>query len=391
MPPVDRNERIQIVDALRGFALLGILLVNMDFHAGPLGEQIPGGGLDRIVSLSTTFFAEGKFYPLFSFLFGFGLAVQLGRADDRRAFAWRWTRRQLALLLFGLAHALFLWPGDILTTYALVGVAVLPFVLVPPRFLPWIGLAAWLLGTIGWTALIALIALVIQMDPEMAAMVDAETAAALANAEARRVVYSSGTFVEMTAQRAIDFGEMVFVTIASAHVIFAMFLGGLWAGATGVFRDLAAHAKLVRRTIIVGLALGLPLAAVLAATAPKLSIDSLDAWMVIYFFAAFIGGPLLAMGWAATFVRFAGPRLKSLLAPAGRMALTNYLGQSLICAAIFQAWGFGLYGSLGDSVELALVLTIFFAQVGLSHLWLARFRFGPMEWLWRAITYRTIP
>ena len=390
--PVDRGERIAAVDALRGFALLGILLVNMDTHAGPWATSMiaPDGGVDRLASLFTTFAAEGKFYPLFSMLFGFGLAIQSGRAADRTAFAWRWTRRQLALLLFGLLHVLLLWPGDILTTYAAVGMLLLPFMLVPQRALPWIAAGAWAIGGLMVTALFALIALAAAFVPEVAQEMAAAGAETLAEGEAARAVYARGTFAEIVSLRATEFTDTLVVGVLSAPTIFSMFVLGLWAGRAGIAADPAAHATLLRRVALVCLPTGLLFAAVTAATAARLSLESFDVWFTAQIAASLFGGPLLAIAYASLFLRHAPARVVSLLAPAGRMALTNYLAQSLVCAALFQAWGLGLYGSLGDAAELALSVAIFAAQVAWSHLWMRSFRFGPMEWLWRAITYRGV-
>lgn len=393
--PLPAAERIEVVDTLRGFALFGILLINITAFKAPGGPAIlgfDGGFLDQMVVWALILFVESKFFTLFSFLFGLGFGVQLLRASARGTpFVPRFMRRLVVLALFGALHVVLLWEGDILLLYALVGGLLLLFREVPTRTLLrwslWLLLVPLGLYTLGFGALE-----VARTLPGSAAALREADAAFLTAVAQERVegaqLYANGSYVEVLVARVESYGATSFLLLSRVPSVLAMFLLGLYVVKRGVLEGLEAHLPLVRRARRWGLGLGLltSLFVTLAwATLPPVSS------LVVLFFNQALAGPLLAVGYAAALALLARrPVWAARLAPlaaTGRMALTNYLTQSLVCTLLFYGYGFGLAGKVGPSVSVPLAVGIYALQVAFSRWWLRRFRFGPLEWLWRSLTY----
>ena len=399
--PVQQAERIEIVDILRGFALFGILLVNMALFSYPFqsilfpaAPEMPW--YDRAATWLIHFLGEGKFYALFSMLFGLGMILLMERIEARgRRFVPFYMRRLLALLLIGLVHAFLIWPGDILIIYALLGFPLLLFRKARPRtLLIWavILIAIPLLFMAAATGLVALGS----MTPEGAQQIGqsfAVTKAGYLADVARGVeVYAGGNFLEITAQRAYDYMSIGLISLfALGFNVLAMFLVGAWFGKRRVFHDLDAHRPLLRRLLLWGLAVGLlgnAMYATLIMGIPRYdaSIDLLIATV-----AQGIGAPLLMLAYVAAIALLAlrptwGRRL-SVLAPVGQMALTNYLLESIIGTLIFYGYGLALFGRVGAAWGIVLTVAIYLLLIPFSHWWMKRFLYGPAEWLWRSLTY----
>jgi uncharacterized protein len=401
--PVQQRERIAILDVLRGFALFGILTVNMYLFSRPLQELYQGVGAaerpghDQVADWLVAFFATGKFYTLFSFLFGLGFTIFIARARAKgQRAAPLFARRLLVLLGFGLVHGFFIWVGDILTFYALVGFVLLLFAWVkrPRTLLIW-AFAIWLLSVVGMTAGVGLMAVAAAV-PEARTEIDASLAAqaplAAAEAERAREVYANGNFLEITAQRAQELLLMWGFGLFTVPSILMMFLLGAYFGRREIFRDVDAHLPLFRRMLIWGLVIGLPANAIYATLfgSAVASTDGLLASMGATL-AGIVGHPALSLAYMSGIVlltrREAWARRLGVLAPVGQMALSNYLLQSIVCTLIFYGYGLGLFGQVGTVAGLALAAVIFALQIPLSHWWMARFRYGPAEWLWRTLTY----
>ncbi|ODS62815.1 MULTISPECIES: DUF418 domain-containing protein [unclassified Arenimonas] len=406
LAPVGANDRIQALDALRGFALLGILLMNIEAFVGPLMNSMTGldpslQGADRTMDAAIYLLVQGKFFPLFSMLFGMGFAVMLMRADAAgRPFLGLYLRRIGTLLVLGLAHAVLLWPGDILVTYALMGLLLgLCFRGTPQSRLPKWGVALMLLP-VGLTLLMGLLGSAMQAMPEEARAgfeqaMAAQGAQIDAQVEAQRLAYGSGSYAEATAQRASDFLSMLgFIFIFGAFIL-GLFLVGAWFTRSGAIARPEQHARLFWRLRWVALPVGLAMVLVSYWMLPTMDFGRLDLTASTAQSLQMLGGAVMALAYLAWFVRgLQSPvlgRWLGLLAPAGRMALTNYLMQSLVCTTIFYGYGLGYFEQLPRAWQPLFVLTLFGLQVALSHWWLARFRFGPMEWLWRAATYLQLP
>ena len=399
--PAARSERIEVIDILRGFALLGILLVNMELFSQPVQQVIfdPkewAGQADRLAVWGVRFFAEGKFYSLFSFLFGLGFALQIQRAEARgTSFVPFYLRRLFVLLLIGVAHAILLWVGDILVLYAIAGtILLLLFRRRAPRtLLTWMAVmfAVTILISAALTGLVALA----QLSPEAAAEVSKSFAESESNMRAAAAkaagIYSAGTFIEVTRQRLSDLGFMYTYVIFLAFNVLAMFLLGLYVGRREIFRDIAGHLPLFRKVLWWGLPLGIVGNGVYVIFLEGVNRSEASWQSLVAVIGQTLGAPALAMSYMAAITLLVqhdawrarlGP-----LAAVGRMALTNYLLQSLVATTIFYGYGFGLFGQIGPAVGILFTLAIFTAQIPLSVWWMSRFQFGPVEWLWRTLTY----
>jgi uncharacterized protein len=383
-------ERQSLVDALRGFALLGILVVNIaSFSSTYYGVGVPDpmaqSALERAALLVRTLVFETKFYLLFSFLFGYSFTLQMRAAErDGKPFAPRLLRRLGALWVIGLLHAVVLYHGDILTTYAVLGVVLLMLRRRGDVFLARCAVGLVLATALLWAGIGYLWALAgIPTDTMRSAY--AEAAAALA-------AYR-GTPATVIVQHLRELSQIWWVTgLVQAPTALAMFFAGFIAGRRGLFANADAHRALFRRLLFWGLAIGLPGALVYAF--PSIRLD--NAVRELYGLAAtLLTAPFLAAAYASGLVLLMqtprGHVLEGLLAPAGRMALTNYLMQSLVCAWLFLAYGLRWIGTVGPLAATAIAFAIFAAQLVLSRWWMGRFVYGPVEWLLRAFTNLALP
>ncbi|WP_017627017.1 DUF418 domain-containing protein [Nocardiopsis chromatogenes] len=379
--PSATSRRILGIDALRSFALFGILVVNIGYFAsGYTFHQVQDPAFASLADTAAhwfvTVFFEMKGYLLFSFLFGYSLTLQIDSAARSGAdFRPRFLRRLAALLAIGALHAVLLFQGDILTAYALLGLLLLAVHRIRAR-----------------TALIAagvIIALVTVQFLAMAAtgVAEVDTGAALA-AGARTTEALAGGPLDVVAEHVRSLPHMAVALVGmQGPVAFAAFLTGLAAGKHRVLADPAAHDRALRLTQWVGFPVGLAGSLVLAAlggTADPAGVA-----------AAVLTAPFLAAAYAATLLRFfesaPGSRVAAVLAPAGRMALTNYLAQSLVGVLLFTGVGLGLVGQVPPAAVLLIALGIYLLQLGISGWWMSRHVYGPAEWVLRSITYLEVP
>lgn len=422
LAPVAAAERMQALDVLRGFALLGIFLMNIEFFSRPLQDIETAGidpslhGIHYATDALVYFFVQSKFWTLFSLLFGMGFAVMIDRAQRAgRSFLATYLRRTLALLAIGAAHALLIWSGDILISYAICALVLLllrqmrrvRFGRRTEAVAPVLPMAAGSL--IGWGAALYSLPLVLMLAagalgsaftaPEPTAAEKAEQAEAkaeqLAEREAATRTYSTGTYAEAVRQRGIDtrwqLNTLPFAGILIVGV-FTLGAGLVRSGALARPQDFQAQYRRVRN---VGLPLGFGLMAIstsLGTAPPMLHFGLPEALQMVGYLSA---GLILALAYGATLVLALqgrhGAWLQAWLAPAGRMALSNYLLQSLVGTLLFFNYGLGLWGQVPRALQVLLVLAVFSLQLLLSRWWLGRFRFGPVEWLWRAVTYLQLP
>ncbi|MBR7746939.1 DUF418 domain-containing protein [Undibacterium baiyunense] len=558
--PVQVQDRIAILDVIRGFALIGIFLMNIEFFnrsVGELSDGMPVGlsGANWLASYFVAYFVAGKFWTIFSLLFGMGFALMLMRAEEKgQDFFKPYFRRLLALAIFGLLHYIFIWPGDILFSYAIAAcgllvvlfgkarwivlsvvalglVAVIPalnkvgaiatalalfgvmafllrnektfMLFAKPR--PIIAVILYVVGAllflIGVTSLVVttmssarpslvfglfvlLIAFVLDRahQPKQArswkigsllytslflsmaiggaaqylgagktqvqaaneaqqasstvvsasAQAKVEVKAEAENAasdhasvaandseknkasekaenkkkEAERLqkqlednrrevaILSKGTYAEALAFRVREFSENWTNVAIFSVLINCMFLIGYWFVQSGIMRNTQAHLPKFKKMALLGLpcGIGLGIAGSFISTSavPGLENDPyMFAMALIY-----LGNLPACLGYVGLLVlMFHSTGVFSkvkLLAPYGRMALTNYLSQSVICSVIFYSYGLGYYG-MQRAHQVAVVAIVVVLQILFSHWWLSKFRYGPMEWLWRAITYWKLP
>jgi uncharacterized protein len=404
LQPVAASERIEAMDVLRGVALLGILLMNIEAFVGPLMNAITGldptlTGADRSVDAAIYVFVQGKFYLLFSLLFGMGFAVMMARARDAgRPFFSLYLRRTLALLAIGLVHLLLIWSGDILVVYALIALPLLLiFRTVPSSQLPYWMAGLYLLNVVGIFAMSAL-GSIAQLEPTMAAEMDKALQYQAAEMQRllddQRTVYGTGSVVDAIVQRGRDAATMVPTTLFAGGQILGMFVLGAWFVGSGAIARPQSFPRFYAFLRWGALPLGLALMLLSFWIMPTVEFDRLDATSGAATALGMTAALGMCLGYLAWILRGLESPLGAALrwvAPAGRMALTNYLAQSIVCTLVFYGYGLGLFEQLSRALQLPFVLALFAVQVLYSRWWLSRFRFGPMEWLWRAVTYGQWP
>lgn len=409
--PVPESSRIRALDVARGFALLGIFLVNIESFSQPLGEFMRTAPPPDATFAETVAFyfvkvlCEGKFYPLFSMLFGIGFALQFDRAvQANRRFIGVGLRRLGILFLFGVTHALAFWYGDVLHLYAVTGVLLLLLIKCRARTLLIIASILLIIGIIG----AGVIALLVGATPPPPPMRDPPPHfddpfgtlwKALANEklndgpaaplwiQTESQVYREGPYLQLFLFRMMTWLIMAaFEMFGSFLFIGALFLFGAAMLKSGVFDP--GNVAIRRRLFLVGITLGLPCS---IAAAIVMQLLPTTAGRVVAGLLTAATGPLLSlaylMGWSLVVDFGWWPRLTSAMANAGRMALTNYLSQTVIATTIFYFYGFALFGRTTGPQRLGIVFAVYAMQLVLSSIWLQFFRFGPMEWLWRTLTY----
>lgn len=382
--PPRPSERLTHVDALRGFALFGILVVNITYFATAYpwhGVDDPAllSTVDKGVRLTVALLFELKFYLLFSFLFGYSFTLQLdSAARSGAAFVPRFLRRLTGMFVLGTAHAVLLFHGDILTAYAVLGLLLLAVRRIRPRKA--VIVAAVLTGCVaGFLALSGI----------TGAAPATDTAVAIAAGKDSTLALRAGP-ASVIAEHLRSMPQFL-VGLASLQgpTAMAAFLIGLAAGKRRVLARVREHSRGLRLLIWIGYPVGIAGAAAFAGSGGTTSPNLLAMALTV------LTAPLLAAAYAATLLQASGTRwgqrIGALLAPAGQMALTNYLGQSLICALIFTGWGIGLVGRVSPLIAALVAVAIFTVQVLFSAWWLARHRYGPVEWVLRAVTYAARP
>jgi uncharacterized protein len=403
--PVDSSERVPLLDVLRGFALCGVFVSNsyVWFSGRVLlpreqARAMAAPPLEAVVSGLYNFFVNQKFMTLFAFLFGLGFSIQLARAQARGvSIGSLYSRRLLALLGIGLTHMFALWVGDVLSTYAVVGFALLLFHQRSDRTV-----LAWALVLL--VAVPLLVPAAQHFGPILlrGAQAAAEAAKASeahdAQVRARLLAGLSSDSFWTTQTANADYAAHMLLQMKRLLWmcgILGRFLLGLLAGRYLLLQDVERNRPWHRRLLAWGLVLGV-LGNGAGLVVNRLRIAQLvdpdkDHWMLALSVVQELGYLGLAAVYVAAFAllfqRERWRRVLQALAPVGRMALTNYLLQSAVSLCIYDGWGLGLIGQLPPSRCMALSLAVFALQVPFSHAWLSRFRFGPAEWLWRSLTY----
>ncbi|KIP21786.1 hypothetical protein JV16_00986 [Anoxybacillus ayderensis] len=362
--------RISMIDAVRGFALFGILLVNvLDFSLPTLyvdATVFAKDGLDRFLLAFVDIFAQASFYPLFSMLFGWGAWIMLDKGGEK--FRITFLRRLFALLLFGMFHAFFIWHGDILIGYAIVGLFLFPFFRARAKTLRRFALSLW--G--GWAGVSTILMWVMWKqygdvdfsEPTLAKQ-------AVAN-------YQQGTWEQIFMQRAYDWLYVNSFTQAFIFIltILPFFLFGAYIAKEKWFHDMNINRATINKWCIGSFVVGVIFK----------MLPCVEKNIVTTYAQDMIGGPALALFYFTAFSLMAS-QVVHVFAPVGKMALTNYLTQSIICTTLFYSYGFGWYGKVTPKQALAVACIVYVIQVVWSHWWLKTYRIGPMERVWRWMTY----
>ena len=396
--PVEASDRIASLDVLRGFAVLGILVMNIQLFAMPQVASFNPtaygdlNGLNFFTWLISYMFVNQKFFSIFSLLFGAGICLFADRAEARSGrSAGLHYRRMFWLLVFGLMHAYLLWSGDILVAYALCGSVIFLLRNRSPRALVVIGLAAFSVVSVLFIAIGMTTEFIPDEDVVELAAVWAPDAAEI---DAELLAYRGGWFTQQ-AQRSTDTLGM--------HTI-GLPIGLFWLSAGIMLMGMAFyrwHVLSAARSdlfycwlALVGFGVGLLVVAVGAwwnfAAGWNWKHSMFLGWQFNYWGSlpmafGYIGLVMLVIrrGWLSG--------LQTRLAAAGRMAFTNYIAQTLICTTIFYGHGFGLFGRIDRWQQAIVVIAVWGLQLWWSPLLMRRFRYGPLEWSWRALTYWRIP
>ncbi len=394
--PIRPEYRIEAVDMVRGFALFGVLLVNMyNFGAYSFVWTAP---TDKLAFSVMRFFFETKSWRLFSILFGFGFSLQLLRAEAQGArFLPVYLRRLVILFIIGMGHAL-IYDGDILMFYAELGLILVVFRRVPPK------------------ALLVLVATLLMVFPVERAVRSLRTGSDLVASSPDPEVRlrealerieehlqtnpaSVGSIVDVMAENADEIPPTPFYLRGpeSSPSFFAMFLLGLYVGRRRIFHDIQQHMALIRRLLWWGLSVGL-----LSMTAERILHVTLGyavgreqgATVLPQFIGDILvafGSTALSLGYAAAITVLAQHqrwrRVLSPLGAVGRLGLTVYLTQSLMFGTLFYGFAFGQAFRIGPATVSVYAMLFFVIQIAACTWWVRRFRFGPMEWLWRTLTY----
>ena len=396
--PVNPSERYVILDVLRGIALLGICLANYPefslytFQENAVVEAMPTASIDRIWRYFHYIFIEGKFYSIFSLLFGVGFAIIISNiAKNQRGFSV-FYRRMSILTIFGLLHLLLLWAGDIVALYALLGFLLPLFRNIPDRKLLIIS-ALFLLFPV------AMDTFKILTDHRFSLMIPIEKALQYFNA---RNGIDDGNF-SVWLLEGTTYADVLKFNLSGSFIrcqefiednrvfkVLGLFILGLYIGRNRMYARLNEYAPVLKSIRNYGFLAGLPISCLLAWNAVNgrplglIAGSAINALSVLPMSLAYVSSICL---W---YIKNQDAKLFKIIAAPGRMALTNYIGQSAIGMIIFYGVGFKLALSTGlVHVEL-IAAGVFMFQILFCNLWLRYFRFGPLEWIWRVMTYGKI-
>ncbi|UTR14027.1 DUF418 domain-containing protein [Salipaludibacillus sp. LMS25] len=386
--PTKVNERIVELDVLRGIALFGILVVNMKYFSTPaLYLEMQGitwwdDPLNRLVDILVQLFFEFKFISIFSFLFGTGFALFLSQLKQKAVIIGPFVRRRLTfLLLVGFSHLFFIWYGDILTVYALLGF-LLPLFIKKQQKAILILAFSFLLFPV-FLFCIALFTGIGNSERLQILMAEMSNQAVFA--------YSEGVMTDIFVQRMIDIAVIYQGHLFIMPMVFGMFLLGVYAWESGMIKKAREYPLFMKRIRNSSVLIGLPFILISAWTGARIESVSSPHY-IIHYAGHVISGPAFAIFYISSLFLFMQKdrwREKLLFfQPVGRMAFTNYLLQSFICTTLFYSYGLGLFGKVDKAAGLLLASVIFVFQLIVSHYWLRKKKMGPVEAIWRSFTYK---
>jgi len=400
--PYQAGERFHLPDLLRGVALFGILVVNMAMFSAPLSYYIDSSshwlGTGNFISHAfIRFFFEGKFYSLFSILFGMGFYLFYKKAEAQAIINRLYLRRLFVLLLFGIAHVYFLWYGDILIFYACIALFLFAFKSCKNKTLI-IWIVVLLAIPILFTGFSALMIKLAQMSPTGAEIMDKNIQAQIEVfknlGDKALVVYSSGSFSEIASVRWAEYKVTLTALIVMGPNILAMFLSGLLLARKGYLTVNAKTTSFFKKALIWGLLIGIPANFLFTWKAMTASSFMPSTDSILSTLGSNIGGASFAIAmigfWGLIYQKGWLKKLTVFLANTGRMALSVYLLESIICTSLFYSYGFGLYGKVSLYEGILLAFVIYVALAFLSQYLAKKLHFGPAEWLWRSLTYLKI-
>ncbi|MBS1133007.1 MAG: hypothetical protein H6R02_148 [Burkholderiaceae bacterium] len=395
--PVSAQQRIVTLDIVRGFALLGILIMNMPGFVSSIfieadGSHLWSSPIDRAAELARDMLFSGKFNSMFSLLFGIGFTIQFARMEQLAPghATHLYLRRLLILLAIGLVHAMFFWTGDVLHVYAVLGL----LLLLVMRHMSDRAIVALIVLLLVYPAISGVVRLLV-VTPDITAM---RVAQAQAFEASNNLAYGGGTFIAAAREHMREFAHFydnvwsLWGTLGFYVQMATTMLLGVLVGRHRLAQRIPELLPSIRRIQGWALSVGLVCALTFGIIFEIQRTPGPTPLKVLGSLAYTISRPSLMIFYVLTIVRLAQlPSWQARFAPiaaTGRMPLTNYLMQTLICTTLMYGWGFGLWGTVGPAGQLLLAFASFFViQVPLSILWLRRFEYGPLEYLWRVATY----
>ena len=402
--PTQPDERISLIDILRGLALFGIIAANIRGFAGPLTsyfqpDLIWKGRLNFWVQAFIDTFIQGKFITILAFLFGVGFVLQFTRAEKKQSrFVRVYVRRLFALLLIGALHQLLFWWGDILVTYALGGFLLILFRKRQNKTILIWALSLMLLPLVGGTGF----AIYKHLRPDSPQKLVEKQKKALEERQKKEAdmwktvkVYQTGNYVDIFKERLGELKREDIMQPAVVAFTLPIFLLGFWVWRQGIIQDPEAHRALLKKGLIIGALFGIPASIGFTWGSHVMSgqpqVGPPTPFMLFGFFLMIFGRPALSMSYACgvglLYLNNAWRRRMMPFANIGRTALSNYLLQTVVGTTIFYGYGGRLFARVNLGWLFVLSVVIYALQVPLSRWWLGRYRYGPAEWVWRAMTY----
>lgn len=396
MHPSISQNRIEVIDVIRGLTLVGIAMVHFaeQFYAGPHPEAHSNFNIhflgDEIIMGFIDIFISGKFFLIFSFLFGLSFSIQLNKSNRDSKFVFRFLWRLIILLAIGLVHHLH-YRGDILTIYAMLGVGLLLCFRLPDKILLILALALTL-------NIPALLVRSWQAIQQPTTSVEAMFTGSDAENELYYNTVKSGSYTDVLIANfyELDYKYQFQLDSGRIYITMGLFLLGLYAGRKHFFENLQDNIPYVKRILLkrsLWLILGMIVFAVLffgGAELLKLTLPQIVQWAVGGLLFDSFNVALATIYVAGIILLFQKPRwhnrLMAFYAP-GRMGLTTYLVQGLVGVLVFFGFGLGLMGVIGALASVGIGLVLFILQTYFSKWWLGKFKYGPIEWLWRSLTY----
>lgn len=394
LSPVGSSERYLILDVLRGLAILGICMANYPefslytFQPDDVTAGMSCAGIDYALRYLLSVFIDGKFYTLFSLLFGIGFSIIIGNAARKGINGFLiFYRRMLVLLLIGFLHLMFVWSGDILMLYALMGMLLPLFRNLSDRGILTVAAVFLLLPVaVDFLSAVAGIRLSAPAVEEQWYWCDRYGITEENFGFWLRDAESYGQVLQFLVQGAwVRMYE--FIEGNRYFKVLGLFLLGFWIGRNHLYANLERVRPLLRRVTLYGILFGLPLSVLYAWSSVNGHPWGMVAHTAIYTVSVYPLGFAYLSGICLLYRRWKNCGIWKWFAIPGRMALTNYIGQSFIGIFLFYGIGLGWGAGIGLVHTEVIALTVYLFQVVFSRLWLNEFRFGPLEWMWRMLTY----
>lgn len=356
-----------------------------------IGSSVFNIGLESLLK----FLFEGKFYIIFSFLFGYSFWLFLNKSvEDGKNILPFFRRRLFFLVLFGIGHVVFLWAGDILVFYALFGFLLLLFRKSSNKKVIRWAVAFLMIPTVLTALSVFFMWMGSQVPEANEAIVESTEQNFLALTslyDKAVVVYANGTYADIISIRLAEYNAILPSVFFFYPVVLAVFLIGMLFARKNLLKEYKANKKFFVKSFWWGLGIGIPANALYLISFHNINYQLPDLWMLLNTSMMLVGGASLGLFYVSTiallFIKGRTSIIENIFAPVGRMALTNYLIHSVIGAFLFHSYGFGLYAKIEVWQGILIAIMIFIGQVYFSGWWLKNYLFGPFEWLWRSLTY----